>query len=258
MTPNDTLEQLLPELQAIPADSVRELWMPIDVLIQEGHNLRVAACHDWDRLAAYGLRREVVDSLRGRADALMEAFRRHYGESLRADKAAKVKKELKPKAHELRKRLLTPIRFMLRGKADAMARVRQINKGRTEADLVQDLRDIAALIREYADELTAPVLGTEQADEAERMAERLGDLIARLRSNRGLREAKDIRDRAATYLHWAMADVRACGKAVFVDDEKRRRHYASRYRRRLRYGESAEDTSSPAAADTESHTSTGS
>ena len=63
--------------------------------------------------------------------------------------------------------------------------------------------------------------------------------------------AKDLRDRAYTYLHERVADVRAAGRYAFKDDEQMARKFASAYLRRRRARAANEQPASPPSEPTE-------
>ncbi|MFB6320231.1 hypothetical protein [Saccharicrinis sp. FJH54] len=135
----------------------------------------------------------------------------------------------------MRDDLLQTLRFAYRNDDALINRVNAIAEGNTNADMVQDLNDIAILGRENPDLLSAIGFDLAKLDEAATLADHLGDLLAEANGDKSdQNESKVIRDKAYTHMKVLVDEIREAGKYVFRHDKNRLKGYSSAYWRKHR------------------------
>jgi hypothetical protein len=227
-------QQLLPALQAIPADRVRKPNMEVAAAAQEAGDLYEYAMHDRSLLERAGLPWELVESLPVRGGTLVHADSLWLNCRFSTNEAHGLWKKQLPRAKELRRRLTRGLRYALEGVAQAAARLSVVGKRRTNAQMIQDLNELAALGRDYPAKTAAAGLEAALFEEARELAVQLGDLLARSRERKEPNRVRDMRDRAFTYAMEAVNKVRKCGRYALADDPERVVYYASQCRRKQR------------------------
>ena len=118
---------------------------------------------------------------------------------------------------------------------DVLGRISAIAEGYSNADMIQDLNDLATLGRDHPDGLAAIQFDMTMLDEAAQMADEMENLLGLATTERGeTGEAIDLRNRAFTHLKEAVDEIRTYGQFVFRDDDKRLAGYYSLHLRRKR------------------------
>lgn len=110
--------------------------------------------------------------------------------------------------------------------------VAAIGRGRTHADLIQSLLAYAALGRKNPGPLTAAGFDLAQLDDAVTLSATMSDSLSAAMATERYAAARRMRDRAYTYLLYAMREIRRVGKFVFARNPSRAVKYASNYFRR--------------------------
>lgn len=102
--------------------------------------------------------------------------------------------------------------------------------------MVQDLSELAMLGKENQLQLKAVQFEMVKLDRAEELSSSCGLLLAKVNGARvdNGKLAKEMRDRAYTYLKQAVDLIREAGCLVFWKDEQIAEQYASAYFRKLR------------------------
>jgi len=138
--------------------------------------------------------------------------------------------ELSPKAYDLKNEIEHSLRFAFRKRPDLLRKVQGIEEGTSNADLVQDLSDLATLGNANLPLLTAVNFDEAKLDQAANEASDLSVLLARANGERKEQSSPKItRDKAYTYLKEVVDEIYEAGKYVFWKDEARKRGYLSRY-----------------------------
>ena len=240
-----TLNELKPRLRALPTADVLAPTLPVERLVAEGVELASVAWRDLQKLSSAGLDRTIVIQLGKRAQALSEAQAELV--ALRSRGRSSEEEDLIEESRELRSEVLSAGRLALRGDPLAQSKLDDIAEGESLDDLLQDLQDLAAVLRTYPQAFAKVGLKPSTlASWAEVLWLRLGKLLAERRAgDESVDAAKDLRDRAATYLADAIALTRATGAYVFRKDPRRLLSYRSAYNaeRRVR----SEQANKPAA-----------
>ena len=126
------------------------------------------------------------------------------------------------------------MRFAYRKDDSLLGRVAAITAGDGNADMIQDLNDIAVLGKENPDPLTSIAFDLTKLDLAATRADELADLRARANGDKGEQnESKIIRDRAFAYMKELVDEIREAGKYVFRNDKNRLKGYSSQYWKKI-------------------------
>ncbi len=223
------LVALRAELEAIDAGEVKPPPIPADRLVGEGLALAETAARYEDELAAVGVGRALVGGLAARAQALAEAQARLL--NLRGLKRSEAEVALEERAVELRADLVAAGRFALRGDANAQKVLDLVQEGEGLDDLVQDLKTLAAFADKHRDALAR--VGLEPAVAGARARKLAAELEGHVAARRAVDgdevSALELRDRAATHLWAAMAEVRAAGAYAFRKNPRALARFRSAY-----------------------------
>jgi hypothetical protein len=250
---NANLEALMERLKAIPAVDLDQPDMPMSVALQEASDLAVLVNTELvrNRLVAVGCQGEtlallpkVVDATRAAQSEWAVSRDRSKGEAQRNRETA---------GDALRADLIAACRFNLRHNRTAQATLDAIVQGEGVADLVQDLKDLGALIERHTEAFAA-----DQTFDPSRAAESARSLAADIeaglsgtRATRDQDQAKLVRDQAYTLLDDLMAEVRNAGKYAFRKEPAMAAKFTSQYlRRKRRRRASAQAETKPVQAGT--------
>lgn len=230
MSSTTDYNELLPVLMAMKPSEVLTPNIPIDVFVQESENLYHWCKDDQDILVRVGLDWNLVTTLPIRAGACREAQSLWNKERNTRQEAEQAWKEQAPAAFDLRDQLLHDFRFAFRKSEGLLKRVDEIAQGDTNADMVQDLNDLATLGKANTGLLTPISFDLAKLDLAADLSDRMGDLLGATNGERKeVSEAMQIRDKAYTYLKQAVDEIRECGKFVFWRNPDRLKGYNSDY-----------------------------
>lgn len=248
-----TLRELEGRLNALSRLDIVAPNIPVERLVAEGVELATVAWRDLKKLSTAGLDRMIVVELGKRAQALSEA--QAELSALRSRGRSSEEEDLIAEASELRSEALAAGRLALRNDPVAMGKLDDIAEGEGLEDLLQDLQDLAVVLRSYSRAYSQVGLKpAELANWSETLRLRLSKYISEGRpGDAGLVAAKDLRDRAATYLAEVVTLTRLAGSYVFRKDPRRLLsyrsvHYASARSRRGVDGPRVDDPQ-PSSAD---------
>lgn len=123
----------------------------------------------------------------------------------------------------------------------AQSSLDRISEGSGFDDLVQDLKELHAFAGKYHDQLVAIKIDVDALTQrALVLAGKFEQHLAHRRATTDAeRAATDLRNRAATHLYEAMAEIRAAGAFAFRNDPNIRPLFRSAYRRLHRGGSSS-------------------
>ncbi len=222
-------ESIKPQLEAIPWKEVKTPKMPVGTLLQEAFDLYEWAKDDEQALLRAGLDKNLLHELPVRARALRH-IQSQWSKVLAGDVEDMQKwKEAKGPAIRLRSELLHALQFACRGDDSGILKsLREIKKGNSKADLIQDLNDLSVVGQSHRKSLEEVGYDPTNLDRASQMCTELGILSAKA-DIRDVRDIKYMRDRAAVYLRLAVKEVRTVGRFAFRGDSKRLQGYQHRY-----------------------------
>lgn len=226
------LQQLMSEITGISTEQLQTLYMPVGIYLQEAEDLLLAATPDLPALTARGLSTELFNSMPQRIGALREAQSRWAEKQNKQTEAIAIWKEEAPKAIEFRDTLLDELDFAYRKQPDLQAAVSEIAEGNTNADLVQDLNDLAVLGRNNPEPLLATNFNPDLLPQAAELSDTLAVVLADANGDRSAtNDERVLRDQAYTYLKEAVDEVRSYGKFVFRNDAGKLKQYRSKFLR---------------------------
>ena len=233
----------LADIQAIKSETIQVPNMPIDVFVQEAENLYHWCLPDRVALTGAGLAAELIDQLPVRAGACREAQSLWVNERNTRQEAEQQWKDEAPAAFDLRDHLIHAFRYAFRNQPTLLAHVDQIAQGDTNADMVQDLNDLAQLGKANIELVTVVGVAAEMPDQAAATSDRMGDLLGAVNGERETDSAAMIiRDKAYTYLKQADDEIRNCGKYVFWRSPDRLKGYNSDYWKQKRSASPKDET----------------
>lgn len=230
----ENYESKLTALEALTTEELPKPYMPIDTALQEAENLYVWAAADKTALEGVGIDWVAWgQDLPIRAGALRYAQSLWVSERYNQEEAQKNWKATAPAVYKLRDDLLAAFRYAFRKREDLLSRVREINEGNGDADMIQDLSDLGALGKANTDELAKIKFEEARLDDAAAQAEQLAELLAKANgAAQDNSKAKLLRDAAFAHLKEAVDEIRDAGKYVFREQKDRYQGYLSQYRKK--------------------------
>ncbi|WP_372652216.1 hypothetical protein [Draconibacterium sp.] len=216
---------------AIPADEVRIPDMPVNVAIQENENLYLWSLDDKSELMGAGLPEITIDSLTVRNGACRTAEAKWKREQHTPQDAQKEWNERAPAAYELRNQLLHDFRYAFRNDERLLKKVSDIAEGTGDADMIQDLSNLAALGEANPEPLALINFDVTLLPLAATTADELAIVLAQANGEKEIdHQVKIIRDRAYNYMQQAANEIKNCGRYVFWKNEDRLMGYRNIYK----------------------------
>lgn len=233
---NPKLVALTTILLALPAADVHEPDIPMADFLQEDANLSILV-KDPDvrtRLVNVGLVQALLDSLDDDIDATRAAQSEWV--VLRDKTKSTGQRALEEEGFAHCKRLMSACRWNLRNDRVALGVLSAIAEGDSVPDMIQDLSDLATLM-----EGRLSLFATDKTFDAQAAIQKARTLVGDLEEGVGTEkftktktEAKDLRDRAYTYLSDRVSQIREAGRYAYADDAAMTKKFGSEYRRRHR------------------------
>jgi len=225
-------DALAAEIEAITVAETKQPNMPIDRFLQEAANLDVWSKGDVATLINIGVAQATFDALPIRAGALRYAQSAWMKDRYSKEEARQEWDTQSPVALELKNELEHAFRFAFRHRPDLLNKVKAIEAGTGNEDMVQDLSDLSVLGKANLPLLTAIAFDATKLDTAETMSSDMSALLAAMNGERAENNsAKTTRDKAFTLLKNAVDEIREAGKYVFWKDPDRLKGYYSQYRK---------------------------
>jgi hypothetical protein len=236
----------LDAINAIPNDQIQVPAMPVDIFLQEAEDTYHWSITDAAQLATVGITQEMIDDIPVRAGALREAQSIWFKDRYSQEEAQQEWKIQSPEAFDLRDELLHIFYFAFRKDEVLLNRIRAIAEGDSNADMIQDLNDLAVLGKANIDAVKAVGAKPALLDQAATKADEMANLLAAANGDRAEQsETKTIRDKAYTHLKQLIDEVREAGRFLFWRNPDRYKGYTSKYRKKHR------GTSEPEEPETE-------
>lgn len=215
----------------IPEEEVKYPGIPVDASLQEAENLSVWCQEDIPQLTAAGLPQAIIDAIPVRTGSCREA------QSLwvKARNSPKVAEKewiaSSGPAYSLRDSLAHTFKYAFRNDEKLLARVSEISDGTGDADMVQDLNDLAVLGEKNPEPLALVNFDVQLLTTAATLSDEMAVLLAAANGEKTKgNEAKVVRDRAFTYMKQAVDEVKNCGRYVFWKNEARLKGYRNHYK----------------------------
>ena len=231
MSDNQDYDACYDAFMALPDEAVKAPEMPVDAAVQENENLYYWFLDDKATLMAAGLPETIIDTLPVRNGACRVAESLWKRERFTPQDAQKEWNERSPAAYELRDQLLHTFRYAFRNDERLLGRVSTIADGSGDADMIQDLSDLAALGEKNQEPLQLIHFDVTLLGTASTTADELAVVLARANGEKEIDNAVKItRDRAYTYMKQAADEIKNCGRYVFWKNEARLKGYRNIYR----------------------------
>ena len=233
MSNTDDYQAKIAEIEAIAAEEMKSPNMPVAAFIQEAEDLHKWCADDQAQLTGAGLDWTIVNDLPVRAGALREAESLWFKERFSREEAQKQWNEQSPQVFDLRNQLVHDFFYAFRNEDSLKNRVTEIAEGSSNADMIQDLNDLAVLGRTNTTLLEAINFDMTKLDTAATAADEMSELLSQATSDKADNSAtRIIRDKAYTFLKQAVDAIRDCGQYIFWREDNRFKGYISRYHKK--------------------------
>lgn len=226
MSYHDDFELWKEQIEDLPSEELKLPNQPIDDFVVGTETLAVEANKDREALAAAGLDVTLIDDLTSLSGALRYCQALWMSEYRAREEAQREWLVQSPMAYELRDELLHHLSFAYRDHDDVLKKVMRIREGASNADMVQDLVEIAILGEKYPEPLHAINFDLVQLQEARTVSHTMSELLAAANGAVGESSVnKELRDRAFTLLFEKSRIIRDYGRYVFWKDEDQKKRY---------------------------------
>ena len=140
-----------------------------------------------------------------------------------------------PSGFILRDDLLNEFRYAYHNHDELKTRIAAVAEGAGDADMLQDLNDLAVIGRENPEPLTETNFDFDLLALAAEKSRILGELRADAPvDKRAYKAQRLLRNKAYTHLKQAVDEIRRAGKFLLRKNEDRLKGYSSNYKRRSR------------------------
>ncbi len=228
----ESYKRLEERLAVIPEDEIVSPKQPLHVISTEATEVAIAAVEDRETLIGYGADESMIDSLPVRAACFSYAAAKYQISFGDDPDVRKEFEELFPQALKTREYLERFCRHGYRRNPGQLAKLGKIAEGRGHSDTVFDLLPIRLLIESNPEPLKAMrAFKWEMVDEAEELYEKLSRVYARSKIDpHKIDTARDMLDRAYTYLKQAMDEIKEIGQFAFEGTERYQAYVSEFYR----------------------------
>lgn len=233
----------LNELNSMTDMETGKPTLPINVMLQESEELFTECNKDKEALVKAGLDWNLVEELPLRIDALKLSQARWRKDYKTYQDCQAEWKIAAPEAFNLRDELVHYFYHALYHMPGEYAKVKRIADGSTNADMIQDLIELAELGLDHTGKLEAVGLDLTLLDKARAKSYELGKLLAKVNGAQNDTSPKlDLRNKAYTHLKAAVDEIRRQGQFAFWRRADRYSKYASSYLRRMNEPRKEKDT----------------
>lgn len=213
-------------IEALTEAQIIQPNLPIDKFLQESANLAEWSKEDQAALVAVGVGQANFDELDARIGALRYVQSTWNKQRNSQEDARQQWNTELPAATELKDQLEHSFRFAFRSRTDLLTKVRQIEAGTGDADLIQDLSDLAVLGKANLPLFETINFDITLLDTAETKANDMSKLLASKNGERADNSnALILRNKAYTHLKTTVDEIREAGKYVFWKDTQRKKGY---------------------------------
>lgn len=222
------------EINALADEVVKPIAIPVNDYLQEAENLYQWCLPDKDQLTNRGLNEVFISSLPIRTAICREAQAKWAVEQKAINDAKKTWKEEWPIAEKFLEQIIADCRYAFRKNENLLKSVTKIANGKTNAEMIQSLSDIAELGTKNIELLMATNFDVTKLETAKNSSSRLATILAQVNQETDVKNtALVFRNKSYAYLQIAVDEVRNCGKYVFREDEKHVKGYFSEYNHKL-------------------------
>lgn len=230
MSDQQNLLNHLEEITAVAEEKIQYCRMPYKVFINEAEALHTHASIDLPLLQAVNFDVLKLDRLLSLTGALRTAQSNWETKKTKKQKNEERWRNEAPEMHKLHSKLIDHMGFAFRGNEFLLRKLKGIKKGKSKADMIQDMANLAVLGKENAELLQAINFDLAELDTATQMADEMGSLLGDI--NGRMYFADDLkltRDKAYTLCKELVDEIRSYGKFVFQNNDEKRKVYAGKY-----------------------------
>ncbi|WP_299576265.1 hypothetical protein [uncultured Sunxiuqinia sp.] len=214
------------QIENLPPEELKLPNQPIDDFVARVETLAVDANEDREVLAAAGMDVTLIDDLTPLSGALRYCQANWMSVFRAREEAEALWKEQAPQAFQFRDELLHHFSFAYRDYEDIQKKVMRIREGASQADMIQDLLELAVLGEKYPEPLNAINFDLAQLQEARTVSHTLSELLAAANGAADdSSETKVMRDKAYSLLDQKSSTIREFGRYVFWKNENKRKRY---------------------------------
>jgi hypothetical protein len=215
-------------VNSLSSDQIKVPTQPVDVYIQESENLLKWCTPDKTILLAKGLNPYYFDAMPFALAICRDAQATWAAEQKIKSDAAKAWQEQAPAAFVLRNQLVADFRYAFRNDTDLLKSVALIAEGSSNADMIQDLADLAALGNKNPTLLASINFPNRSLGYAASLSTSLAVVLAEANGDKNSENATlFFRNKAYTHLKTAVDEIKACGKYAFRGNKARLKGYKS-------------------------------
>jgi hypothetical protein len=226
MSYQDDFDTWRDRIEAVPPEAVKLPTQPVDDYTAAAETLFVEANKDRAALGAAGLDVTLIDELPSLSCALRFCQAVWMSEYRAREEAQKEWLEQSPQAYSLRDDMLHHFTFAYRKDSNIRDKVTRLREGNSNADMVQDLVELAILGEKHQEPLTAINFDLALLQQARTLSHSLLELLAASNGSEGDSSVnKKMRDKAFTLLFEKESTIREYGRYIFWKDEGRRSKY---------------------------------
>jgi hypothetical protein len=224
---------LVATLRGIDARKVLTPPVPVPQFTQEAEALIAWIAPDRVALESVGIPSALLDGLPSRVGALRQGESHWNALRFTKEEAQRTFAEVSEGAFGLLDAIRRHMRFAFRDRPDLLDRLCPRPCSLSVSEKIQALNNMAVLGKENQAPLTAAGFDMALLDEAAAASDELSRLMGEALGERiAGNAAKDMRDRAYTYLKEAVDEVRTAGRFLFWRDENRLRGYRAVFKTR--------------------------
>jgi hypothetical protein len=207
--------------------------LPVDIVVQEAVDLQEWCKKDRDALVQAGLDWKYAEELTVRALALSKLEAEWTAEYNGWKEFRKEWKAALKSGRELRSEMAHHFYSAFDSIPGARVKIRRMSTGRSNADVIQGLFELAVFGNLNPNELKEVGVDPVILDKAKQTSASLSKLLARLNSTiRGGSDNQILRNKAYFHLKEAIDEVRRFGKLVFWKNKARYKGYVSDFMKR--------------------------
>jgi hypothetical protein len=218
------------ELKAKSGKMAGRTTIPVSVALQEAENLHVWCLKDKEALVRSGLDWKLVEDLPEKANALRKIQSKW---SIEHDLYRGYQSKWRPvivEAFTMRDDLVHHFYHAFYYKKKEHAKIREIEKGNRNADMIQDLIDLPEFGLKHVVELKAIGFDLSLLDKAKAKSFEIAELQAKINSaHKQSNSIHELRNNTYEQLQKTVKEIRRIGRYVFWKDESRLKGYVSDY-----------------------------
>ncbi|MCZ4695488.1 hypothetical protein DWB61_11775 [Ancylomarina euxinus] len=230
MSDQQELIDIMEEIKVFPREKIKNFTTPISIYLNEADNLHTRANLDLLQLQEVGMSADLLDRLKHLTTALRRAQVNWKELKTEKQKAQSIWKQESKTLYELRKDLLEGMSFAFRKDENLMQHLREIKKGRNQADDIHDLSRLAVLGTRNLHLLEAIHFDISLCDKAAKASSRFAHILGAVNGHLYVEdEIKITRDKAYSLLKEVVDELRAYGRFAFRKKPNQQKSYTSSY-----------------------------